>query len=159
MISPDPSSRTTSGRAPTGVPEVVAVDQVFDADGLYALRAAVAAHGNHLGAGSAELERLLIIASELATNAVRHGGGCGRLRLWRRDNRIYCEVSDHGPGLADPQAGSVPPDQMARGGRGLWICRQLSDVLLVESGPRGATLTAAVVISPRPPRGGESTAP
>jgi anti-sigma regulatory factor (Ser/Thr protein kinase) len=126
------------------VPEVVDVDQPFDADGLYAMRATVAAHAASLGAGQAAVEQLLIVASELATNAIRHGGGGGRLRLWRERADLHLQISDHGPGMADPTAGTKPPDQMATDGRGMWICRQLAADLRIDTGPQGTTVTAVV---------------
>jgi anti-sigma regulatory factor (Ser/Thr protein kinase) len=90
----------------------------------------------------------LIVASELATNAIRHGGGTGRLRLWHRDGILFCQVSDHGPGIGDPTtAGTAPPDPaQVDGGRGLWICRHLTADLRIEPGPdgHGAIVTAAI---------------
>jgi anti-sigma regulatory factor (Ser/Thr protein kinase) len=141
MTSPDPPANAP-GRA-TGVPEVVAVDQPFSADDLYSLRAAVVAHAGSLGAPPVQVERLLIVASELATNAIRHGGG-GRLRLWRQHTRLHLQVSDDGPGLADHTVGSKPPAPMAAGGRGMWICRQLADDLHITNGPLGTTITATL---------------
>jgi anti-sigma regulatory factor (Ser/Thr protein kinase) len=141
MTSPDPPVNAP-GRA-TG-PEVVVVDQPFTAGDLYSLRAAVVAHASSLGAPPVQAERLLIVASELATNAIRHGGGSGRLRLWRHHTRLHLEVSDHGPGLADPTVGSKPPGPMATGGRGMWICRQLADDLHIINGPAGTTITATL---------------
>lgn len=146
MTSPDPPFPNGSGSTPALVPDVVAVDHHFDADGLYALRAEIAAHADHLGAGSDEIEDLVIVGSELASNAIRHGGGTGRLRLWRQGKVLYCQVSDTGPGMADPDAGRAAPDPSAVGGRGLWISRQLCDELLVTTGPGGTTVTAAVML-------------
>jgi anti-sigma regulatory factor (Ser/Thr protein kinase) len=142
MTSPDPPVNP-HGRA-TSVPEVVAVDQPFTARDLYSLRAAVVAHASSLGAPPVQVEGLLIVASELATNAIRHGGGGGRLRLWRNHTRLHLEVSDDGPGLADPMVGSKPPGPMAAGGRGMWICRQLADDLHITNGPGGTTITATL---------------
>src|SRR5688500_2581157 len=101
MISADPPARDRAGPAPTMVPEAVAVDHQFDADGLYALRAALAAHADHLGAPREQVERLLIVGGELATNAIRHGGGSGRLRLWRDGDLLRCQISDCGQGMRD----------------------------------------------------------
>jgi anti-sigma regulatory factor (Ser/Thr protein kinase) len=144
MGSPDPLRHGRGRSDPTGGPEVVAVDQPFDSDGLYGMRATVAAHAASLGAGPEQVEQVLIVASELATNAIRHGGGAGRLRLWRAGARLHVEVSDRGPGMADPDAGTGPPDRNATDGRGLWICRQLAGDLRIATGSRGTTITAAV---------------
>jgi anti-sigma regulatory factor (Ser/Thr protein kinase) len=148
MTRPDPPVNIPGRPSRAGVPEVVTVDQPFTAEGLYSLRAAVAAHASSLGAGPVVVEQLLIVASELATNAVRHGGGAGRLRLWRdqapHQTQLHLQISDDGPGFADFAAGTEPPDQMSTGGRGMWICRQLVDDLRIVSGPAGTTVTAVV---------------
>jgi anti-sigma regulatory factor (Ser/Thr protein kinase) len=125
------------------------LDQPFDRDDLYAVRAAVAAHAEYLGANADRVRHLVIIASELASNAVRHGGGTGRLRLWTVDGTLLCEVSDEGPGLADPDgAGLVHPSPLVPGGRGLWVVRQLSDRMTIDSDARGTTVTACVAVAP-----------
>lgn len=144
---PDPAT-AVPGRPRPRTPEVVDLDHAFDGNGLYGMRAAVAAHGERLGARGERLERLLIVASEMANNAVRHGGGTGRLRLWRSGERFYCQVSDHGPGLADAHVGLTPPDPHQSGGRGVWIIRQLSDSVDIFSGPDGTVVTAVLPVSP-----------
>jgi anti-sigma regulatory factor (Ser/Thr protein kinase) len=125
-------------------PDAMVVDQLFDADGLYALRAVLAAHASRLGAGPAVLDRLLIVAGELAANAVRHGGGRGRVRLWRTGTELRCQIIDQGPGMADPTAGSHLPGPMATSGRGMWMCRQLCADLVIDSGDRGTAVTAVL---------------
>ena len=121
------------------------LDQAFDPRGLPALRSAVAAYAARLGAGE-RLDDVVLIAHELSTNVVRHGGGTGRLRLWREDGSLLCRVSDTGPGLADvAHAGTRLPAPQKGGGRGLWIARTLSDVR-IDTGPRGTTVTAAVAL-------------
>jgi anti-sigma regulatory factor (Ser/Thr protein kinase) len=107
------------------------------------VRAAVSAHAVHLGAQPERVRYLVIIASELASNAVRHGGGRGRLRLWTADGALRCEVSDQGPGIADPAgAGRRQPPPLASSGRGLWVVRQLSDSVTIECDTRGTRVTA-----------------
>jgi anti-sigma regulatory factor (Ser/Thr protein kinase) len=67
---------------------------------------------------------VLVAGTELATNAVNHGGGIEELRLGRVDGRFVCEVVDRGPGFDDPLAGYIAPRDGI--GAGLWIARQLS---------------------------------
>lgn len=129
----------------------MALDQPFDVDGLYSLRAALVAHGSHLGASEAELERLVIVAGELATNAIRHGGGSGRLRLWRAGDALVCEVSDGGPGITDPAVGLERPEPTAVGGRGLWISRQFSDTVTITPASPGTVVTVAITLAPTSP--------
>jgi anti-sigma regulatory factor (Ser/Thr protein kinase) len=122
------------------------LDLRFEAASLYAVRSSVAAHAAGLGAKPEVIDRVLIVASELSTNAIRHGGGRGRLRLWTADGHLYCEVSDSGTGLADLDSGTERPDPRAPGGRGLWISRQLGDGFDVTSGPKGTTVRVAIAL-------------
>jgi anti-sigma regulatory factor (Ser/Thr protein kinase) len=103
--------------------------------------AAIAAHD--LPAGRAE--EFLIAVSEVVANAMRHGHGRARLRLWPTDGGVVCEVHDDGPGVDDPFAGYLPPGgDDATPGMGLWIARQLSDALAIRSGPGGTTVRLAI---------------
>jgi anti-sigma regulatory factor (Ser/Thr protein kinase) len=139
--------QVNGGRHHTDGPAPAALDQHFDGDDLYAVRAAVSAHAQYLGAHPDRVRHLVIIASELASNAVRHGGGQGRLRLWTADGALRCEVSDEGPGIADPDgAGRGNPPPLAPNGRGLWVVRQLSDTVTIDSDARGTTVTACVPV-------------
>lgn len=157
MTSPDPPATASRRPAWAVVPEVVNLDQRFDSDALYSLRAALTAHASDLGASPVLVEQLLIMASELATNAVRHGGGAGRLRMWRDHGQLHLQISDRGPGLADPTVGTRPPDRLAIGGRGMWICRQLCDDLVIDTGVGGTTITAVLRLDG--PEGGDGTEP
>ena len=155
MSGPEPHTGGSPGQGTIRGPDVVDVDQLFDTTGLYALRATLAAHASRLGASDEEIERLVTVAGELATNAIHHGGGTGRMRLWHDDTALYLQVTDQGPGIADQTVGTVPPTPTSTSGRGLWICRNLSQRLIIGSGPRGrgaavtATITSA--ISPEAP--------
>jgi anti-sigma regulatory factor (Ser/Thr protein kinase)/GNAT superfamily N-acetyltransferase len=149
MASAESPPESRSRRPGTAGDEPL-VDRSFSADDLYVLRAEVAAHVSALGASRSQLERILIVASELATNAVRHGGGSGRLTLWREGHLLHCRVSDHGPGLADAEVGHTMPHPTAPAGRGLWLCRQLADYLEVEPTPH-ATVTATIDLNGQAP--------
>lgn len=67
-------------------------------------------------------ETALLLVSELATNAIRHGTPPVRLSLRLHDDRLRVEVTDSSPAL--PQLGHPGPDQT--GGRGLQIVQQLA---------------------------------
>ena len=121
----------------------ILLEQPFDEDSLYAVRAAVAAHVTLL-ADQRTVDMVVLIAHELASNSVRHGGGAGRLRLWLARGALYCEVSDDGSGLENPSlAGETLPAPSLAGGRGLWIARRLSELHIATS-TMGPTITAAV---------------
>ncbi|MEU8230411.1 ATP-binding protein [Actinoplanes sp. NPDC048967] len=129
--------------APPRVSSEVLLEQGFDEASLYSVRAAVAAHVCTV-ADARTVDTMVLIAHELASNSVRHGGGTGRLRLWLADGFLHCEVSDAGTGLDDPaHAGHTLPAPSLPGGRGLWIARQLSELFIVSS-PAGSTITATV---------------
>src|SRR5215470_4274324 len=92
-----PGLNTTAGDG-----ESPALDQVCDGDSLFALRAAVAAHGSQAGLSEGRTRDLVLAVHELAANAVRHGAGQGRLRLWAAQDAVRCEVTDEGaPGEPD----------------------------------------------------------
>jgi anti-sigma regulatory factor (Ser/Thr protein kinase) len=138
-------------------PGPLVLDQAFDAGSLFRLRAAVAAHAAALGAGEAVYD-VVLIAHELSSNAVRHGGGTGRLHLWSDADRIMCRVTDSGPGLADGAGrGDDLPSPQVPGGRGLWIVRRLAAVRVV-TGASGTTITAAIPIPSGANRGGPAPA-
>ena len=135
-----------------GEPPVV--DQFFDGDSLYALREAVAAHASQAGLSEGRVGDLVLAVHELAVNAVWHGAGHGRVRLWKTGDSLRFEVSDDGaastPGPAD--AGSEPADPPAwaiEPGHGLWLVRQLADQASLRSGPSGTV--AVISFTLRPP--------
>jgi anti-sigma regulatory factor (Ser/Thr protein kinase) len=149
MSSGDTAARPPNRRrASPPRPDSVDLDQAFDINSLHMLRRTVAAHADRLGANDDQLERLIIVAGELAINAIRHGGGRGRLLLWRHDDAFFCEVSDQGPGITDTTAGMSLPNPLTgdSGGRGLWICRNLTSELTISTGPdgRGAIVQATI---------------
>lgn len=126
----------------------VSLDQPFDLDGLVALRSAVAAHADRLGLPAGRIPELVLVAHELASNAVRHGGGTGRVRIWRDDDTVVCEISDTGPGLPAPPSDDYGrPAVDALGGRGLWLAFHLCDEFTVKSGGSGTVATAAFYAS------------
>jgi anti-sigma regulatory factor (Ser/Thr protein kinase) len=139
---PSPHESGTSGRVPDGL------EQRFDSTNLVSLRSAVAAHGSALGLSAGRVHDLVLVAHELASNAVRHGGGSGLLRLWRLDGSVYCEVADVGDGFMFSRP-ERRPDLNATGGRGLWIIARLADEMHVESGDRG-TVTLVEIRLPAP---------
>ena len=118
--------------------ESPALDQAFDGDSLYTLRAAVAAHGSQAGLSDGRTRDLVLAVHELAANAVRHGAGQGRLRLWAAHDTVRCEVTDEGaPDAADAALWQAEP------GHGLWLVRRIADAASVRSGASG---TIAAVI-------------
>ncbi|SCF16492.1 Anti-sigma regulatory factor (Ser/Thr protein kinase) [Micromonospora viridifaciens] len=103
------------------------------------LRHAVAASAGATGLAGDGLEDFVLAVHELVTNVVRHGGGSGRLRLMCDAASVSCQVIDHGPGTEDVPIALPRPG--TPGHRGLWLAQQLSDSLVIDSGPYGTTAT------------------
>jgi anti-sigma regulatory factor (Ser/Thr protein kinase) len=80
---------------------------------------------------------MLLAATEVAENAVEHGGGIEDVRVGRARGRFVCEIVDRGPGFDDPAAGYVAPRE--GGGTGLWVARQLAWQLELFRSPEGFT--------------------
>jgi len=121
------------------------LELAFDGTALYALRNTVAAHIRDV-TETRTAESVVLIVHELCSNAVRHGGGTGQLRIWIADRALHCEVNDTGPGLTEPGlAGRELPSPLVPGGRGLWIARQMSE-LSITTGDTGTTITAVVAL-------------
>jgi anti-sigma regulatory factor (Ser/Thr protein kinase) len=81
---------------------------------------------------------MLVAGTEVAANAVWHGGGIEEVRVGRADGRFVCEIVDRGGGFDDPVAGYMAP----RGptGTGLWVARQLTWRVEAFHSPRGFTV-------------------
>jgi anti-sigma regulatory factor (Ser/Thr protein kinase) len=146
-----PPARSPAGRPAEAARPPVALEQAFDGDSLYALRAAAAAHAASAGLPPDRVYDLVVAVHELAANAVRHGAGQGTLRIWSAGDAVYCEVSD-GPAAGGGRAGAgTPPPADAdpppaagwpvQHGHGLWLIQQVADEATVRTGPGGSTAT------------------
>ena len=109
---------------------------------MTALRHTVASAAAAAGLGGDRLDDFVLAVNELLTNAVRHGGGTGRVELWRDDGSVVCVVSDHGDGLHRGDLHERPaPDEP--GGWGLWLAGELTDELEIKSGEEGTSVRIA----------------
>jgi anti-sigma regulatory factor (Ser/Thr protein kinase) len=88
------------------------MEQEFDRDSLHLLRTAVADRAPQLGLEPGRAGDLVLVAHELAANAVLHGAGHGQLRIWADGPAVHCEVTDDGPPdgprAAAPRRGDPP---------------------------------------------------
>jgi anti-sigma regulatory factor (Ser/Thr protein kinase) len=80
---------------------------------------------------------MLLAATEVAENALQHGGGVEEVRVGRTDGRFVCEIVDRGEGFDDPTAGYLAPRMGV--GSGLWVARQLTWRLEFFHAPAGFT--------------------
>jgi anti-sigma regulatory factor (Ser/Thr protein kinase) len=98
------------------------------------------------GVGADRTEELVLAANEVVANAVIHGEPPIAARCWVADGDFVCEVSDAGPGIADPFAGWVLPEPGAPGGWGLAVARRICDALEVAGGRDGALVRLYVTL-------------
>ncbi|WP_262284851.1 ATP-binding protein [Micromonospora sp. MA102] len=127
------------------------IAEAFDQAEVTALRHSVTSCSHAAGLTGQRLDDFVLAVNELITNAVRHGGGQGRLRLWRRPGELICEVADHGQGISVRRLSErARPAPDTAGGWGLWLARELSDTMAVETGEAGTIvrITAALAAQP-----------
>jgi anti-sigma regulatory factor (Ser/Thr protein kinase) len=150
---------------PLDGPVGTVLDLAFDSGTFDTLRAGVESHACQAGLSEDRAEDVVLAVHELAANAVRHGTGTGRLRLWKRAGALYCLVEDGDPPAADDPAGQrtghgagdVADAEVSgypsahtlpsRPGHGLWVVRRLADRMRVLSDARGTRATVIFNLS------------
>ncbi|WP_413755544.1 anti-sigma factor RsbA family regulatory protein [Streptomyces sp. MMBL 11-3] len=124
-------------------PSGTAQEYVFGAEELPAARYFVVEQAARFGLSGIRLEDLALVAAELTTNSVVHGGGTGTVRVWAEDGQVVCEVRDEGC-MKDPLAGRQPSPPAQLGGRGLLLVNYLMDLVRVHTGPEGTAVRCYV---------------
>jgi serine/threonine-protein kinase RsbW len=115
------------------------VSENFTGDRLWRVRDLVEGAARVAGVSASRVHDLVIAVNEIAANAVRYGGGAGRITVEETTDGVQIEVSDNGPGLPGYLPYELPaPDKVS--GRGLWIVRQLCRHLDISSTARGVTV-------------------
>jgi anti-sigma regulatory factor (Ser/Thr protein kinase) len=79
---------------------------------------------------------LVLAVSEVAANTLRHTDSSGTLAIWHDRDEIVCEIHDEGK-IADPNAG-----------HGLWLVRQVCDLVELRSDATGTTIRMHMKINP-----------
>lgn len=146
---------TSAGREPTGsaidealaeafaaplpAPAGAALRGGFGAGDVPAVRRTVASWARSCGLPAERVEALELAASELATNALVHGGGSGTVALWEEPAAVVLEVVCPGR-LADPMVGRLRPDPLQEGGAGLYLLNRMCDLVQLRSGAGGTTV-------------------
>lgn len=91
---------------------------------------------------------LVLALDEIVANAQEHGRAPVAVRAWT-DGRLVIEVTDVGDGFDRSQVWQThPPTPFGTRGRGLWIARQLADVVHVTIDADGTRVRLEV--SPDP---------
>jgi anti-sigma regulatory factor (Ser/Thr protein kinase) len=115
-------------------------DVMSDPSDLAATRRFLLEQSMRVGLGRDRTSDLCVAANEVLTNAVVHGRGPTSLLAWTEGTVLVCQIDDHGPGIDDPVAGYRPPPTTAEHGRGLWLARQLVDLIQIVPGPDGTSV-------------------
>lgn len=124
---------------PIGPPELLGAPDLrmrFRAWQLQEVRRAVRRTAEAAGFTDDRVDDVVLAVNEVATNAVEHGDVEGELCLWATSEGLSCEVHDAGA-LPEPLLGLVAPHPSDPRGRGLWIARQICDLLHVWTDPGG----------------------
>jgi anti-sigma regulatory factor (Ser/Thr protein kinase) len=117
----------------------------FDLESLVWLRREVERRSEEQGLTGLSLYRFVVAVNEITTNAVRHGGGRGRLALWRGEDRLYCQVADQGSGLPAGREWAPPPPATSTDGRGLLLARHGASKLTIRSGTDGTSVLLEII--------------
>ncbi len=124
---------------PLAEPAPAAPSLDFDVPGLPLVREFVALYAGRAGLSRHRVADLQLAVNELASNAITHGGGTGRLRLWPAGRQVICEVRDGGQAVGR-LTGRVPPAPDSLSGRGLVLVNYVSDLVRIHTGPYGTTV-------------------
>ncbi len=80
---------------------------------------------------------VVLVVSELVTNATRAARSKVELRVWRTAAAVMVEVVDDGGGFVPPPATATTPPPEAEAGRGLYLVRVLADTTVFVPGAWG----------------------
>ena len=146
----DPAHYLATHEGPlSAVPEPVALDLTVATSGeLRAARRRLRDQAASVDHGPGAAERVASAAHELMGNALRHGRPPCRVRAWRSAGALHVRVDDAGAGAAVATAGYGPPTTSLGPGTGLWVARQLTDVVHTRSGPADGTAVELLFRAP-----------
>ena len=108
-------------------------------DDLRPVRGFVATRAKRAGLAPARISDLVLAASELAGNTLRHTGSGGTVQVWRTREEIICQVTDTGQ-ITDPLAWHRAPSDELLGGNGLWLVNQVCDLVQTRTSQAGTTV-------------------
>jgi serine/threonine-protein kinase RsbW len=155
MTDGSPPARGNPGVVPGSA---VLLQRPISAETVTGLRHAVTAQVAAAGLSGDAADDFVLAVHELVTNAVRHGGGSGRLELRLIGDSLVCEVVDHGGWSDDLPVRLSHAD--VPGGRGLWIAHRLTQGLMLTRLPDGVTASVSVCLtSPAAPPNPKTTDP
>jgi anti-sigma regulatory factor (Ser/Thr protein kinase) len=139
-----------SCESPLPPPPATAETHEYYSD-LRQLRQWVTGQASAAGLSPDRVADLVIAASELAANTLRHTPAAGTARIWHTDDEILYQVDDQGE-ITDPLAGFRPGARDGHG-HGLWVVNQVCDLTEIRSGPGGTTIRVRMSLKPGPAGG------
>ncbi|MEU4419938.1 ATP-binding protein [Actinoplanes sp. NPDC024001] len=101
------------------------------------LRQALTAWAAGHGFAEEPTDDLVVATVEVASNGLRHAGTPVRIRAWHHAGTLTVQCDDAAGKPVPPTAGYHRPQitDTLPGGRGLWLARQLADIVHVDSVP------------------------
>lgn len=112
----------------------------FHRTSLPMLRRRVHAASTARGVPDDDAYRFVSAVHEAMTNAIQHGGGHGQLLMWQRAGRLWCEISDHGPGIGTTLRSPRKPRTRMRRPSGLGIIHEACTSMDISTDPTGTRL-------------------
>ena len=106
---------------------------------LHPVRAFVAAAADRARLSAERSTDLVIAASEVAANTLRHTSGGGVIRLWHTTKEMLCQIDDGGY-ISDPLAGYFRPTGDVPGKQGLWLVNQICDLVELRTAKTGTSI-------------------
>ena len=100
--------------------------------------------------GGDDAQAILIAVGEAVTNALKHGAPPVRVLGWTADGLARVHVHDRGSRPIPATAGYHRPSPELGHGYGLWIIRQLADIVTTHSDSSGTTIALDFPLAPRP---------
>jgi anti-sigma regulatory factor (Ser/Thr protein kinase) len=139
---PQPSARYTGGPpaecdGPLPVPPAGAETLSYTTD-LWPVRRLVASQADRSGLSGDRTANLVLAASEIAANTLRHTDGGGTVHIWQASGELLCQIQDRG-WITDPLAGRRRRPAI-ESGHGLWLVNQVCDLVEVRTSRTGTTI-------------------
>ena len=111
----------------------------FGLEDLSRVRALVASSAASAGLTEERTADLVLAVNEVASNAIKHAGSSGLIRVWNSSAGLLCQLDDSGH-ITDPLAGRHPPAPGVDGGLGLWMVNQLCDLVEIRTSTSGTAV-------------------
>ena len=139
MAPADYLSRRAQMPLPAVPPEIDLDLTVFHPEEVAGCRAVVARWASMQHFVPTAVRQVVAATSEVVANGLRHGRPPVRVRTWNQDTTLVVDVEDRGGRPVPTHAGYRPPVTPADSA-GLWVARQLADVLLTHTGEGRTTV-------------------